>query len=332
MPYFYQEAEQKLKEEFYNGTHDAKSTLDIPKIVNDRLIADNKIKDPEYYGHRPGVVHATSLSKCLRGVIYEMLGAKPDEETDPRKLGVFKAGMLFEDFIIDCLRDKVVHTQREYEYHYKNITLVGRSDYTIMDDGVLRLGENKSVNSDSFWYRQREGTLIAWQNQIQLETYMWLERILPVWKCNKCRKILLTNTPEPVCCGDKMVRDESEKLNDPHGIFSYISKDDCTVIGAAIKYNPIFVNEIIGPALDIINEGYIKKDPNIAPVPALVVYNESKNQYQKNWLATYCNYHSHCAGAGWGLEATALVTTRNKELRAAMPVPEKKKKPVISVE
>ena len=322
MPYHYQEAEKFIKDVFWNETHDPHSKLNIPKILEERLVKDNKEKDPDYYEHREGVVHVSSLYRCLRGVIHEMLGAKKDNEMETRKLGIFKAGNLFEDFIIEALSAHVVHKQREYEYKYKSITLVGRSDYTINDDGILRVGENKSVHSDSFWMREREGTLIAWHNQVQLMTYLWLERILEPYKTLK-GKILLTNDPQI-----GMIPAPEEKLVNPHGIFSYISKDDCAVIGAPIQFNPHFVDEIIVPALDIINEGYTSKNPEAAPFPPMVIFSEAKHQYQKNWLATYCEFHESCAGKGWILETTNLVTDKNKELKAAMKNPHVEKKKV----
>lgn len=311
MSYIYQDAEKFVNDQFHKNTSDPQSKLNLPKLIEEQLIEDNKNKDPEYFSHREGVVHSTSLSKCLRGVIHEMLGAKKETEIEPRTLGIFKAGNLFEDFIISALGKRVVHEQREYVYKYKNITLVGRSDYTIEDDGVLRIGENKSVHSDSFWYREKEGVLVAWQNQVQLMTYLWLERILDPYKTADGR-IVLTNAPT-----EGMVACPEEKIDKPQGIFSYISKDDCTVIGAPIRYNPDIVNEIIIPALEIVNEGYTTKNPEVAPLPAMAVFSNTRNQYQKNWLCTYCEYHVHCAGEGWILEATNLVTTRNKELKAA---------------
>lgn len=296
----YQAAEKFINEEFWKNSHDARSKLDVPKLVEQRLIEENKKKDPDYFNHREGVVHVSSLSKCLRGVVLEMLNAKKDNEMDARKLGVFKAGNLFEDFIIEALGDRVVHAQREYEYTYKNLKLVGRSDYTINDDGIMRVGENKSVHSDSFWMREREGTLVAWHNQVQLQVYMWLERIL--------------------------------FNNQWEGIFSYVSKDDVTVIGAPVKFNQNIIDQVVIPALDIISAAYEKKDPLLAPTPEIVVYSEAKHQFQKNWLATYCEYHQQCAGAGWLLEATNLVTTKNKELKSSMEGYAKPKKEKVKIE
>lgn len=296
--YLYQDAEKFIKDIYWKETHDAESKLNIPAIVEAQLIKDNEAKDPHYFEFREGVVHSTSVARCLRGVVHEMLGAKKDSEMDTRKLGVFKAGNLFEDFIITALGDRVVHAQREYEYKYKNITLVGRSDYAIEDNGVMRIGENKSVHSNSFWMREREGTLVAWNNQIQLQIYMWLERILN---------------------GNKW-----------EGVFSYISKDDCTVIGAPVKFNQRVIDEIVIPALDIINEAYTKKNPELAPLPPMTVFSEARNQYQKNWLCTYCEYHEKCA-PNWVLEATNLVTTRNKEMKAAIPKMPRKAKLKVEV-
>lgn len=327
MPYLYQEAEKYINDIFWKETHDPHTTLNIPELVAQRLVKANEEKDPEYFAHREGVLHATSLSKCLRGVVYEMLGAEKNNPIDTRKLGVFMAGNLFEDFVLSALKEHIVHEQREYVYQFGSVTLVGRSDYTIRDDGVLRIGENKSVHSDSFWKRQKEGTLVAWQNQVQLQTYMWLERILEPFKDEK-GNVILTNNPKP-----DWVQAPEEKLNLPQGIFSYISKDDCTVAGAPIKYNPHFVDDIIIPALKIVEEGYRTKNPEVAPVPSLVVFSDANHQYQKNWLCKYCDYHEHCAGAGWVLEASNIVTLRNKQLKAAMPAPHavKKAKPKVEV-
>ncbi len=298
----YGEAEHFINETFYKESYDNRSTLDIVKLMHDKLVNDNKEKDPDYYNHREGVIHATSITKCLRGVIYEMLGAKKDNEIDPRKLGVFQAGNLFEEYVVDSLGDKIIERQREYTYKYKNIILVGRSDFVLNDNGINRIGECKSVHSDSFFYRQREGTLIAWHNQIQLQIYMWLERILfgNNWDAN----------------------------------LIYISKDDCTVSHCAIKFNQRIIDEVVIPALDYLNEAFEKKDPTVCPVPPTVVYSEARSQWQKNWLATYCDFHSQCSSPNWLLEAGDEVARKNKEQKAGLSLEQtvhlvKKVKPEI---
>jgi hypothetical protein len=279
MSKLYQDAEQFIKDMYWADTHDRSCTFNVREHVNERLLEDNRQKDPEYYGKREGVVHVSSLSKCLRGVAHEMLGMEKTAEIEPRKLGVFKAGNLFEDYVVSSLGDRVKDRQTEYLYQYKGITLTGRDDGTVTLDKD-RVLEVKSVHSDSFWYREKEGTLVAWNNQIQLQTYLWLRREL-----------------------------YGQQID---GYFVYISKDDCTVSGAPVRYNPKFIEHIVKPALDYLAEAYEKKDVNGIPLPDTVIWNESRKMYQKNWLCTYCDYHEHCAGPNWVVEAEREVKEKNK--------------------
>lgn len=370
----YQEAEQFINETFFTDSLD-KSELKIVDLVNERLLQDEKEKDPEYFNQRMGVVHASKLYGCLRGAIHETLCHKKTSEIDARKLGVFKAGNLFEDFITVALGDRVIGQQAEYEYKYKSITLVGRSDYRINDNGVIRIGENKSVHSDQFWYRQKEGTLIQWHNQIQLQIYMWLERILPMYICRECGAVKFTNDKDtPECTKCKVTMSFQDKGEAPQGIFSYISKDDCTVDGCAIKFNQAIIDEVVIPSLDIVSAAYESKLPLIAegkrlkelylnpaegtpedkqamaleinslwkqindlsdvPLPDPVVFNASKNQWQINWLAKYCDHHDDCAGKSWLVEAQDIMRRKNAELtrKTQMCYPHlNKEKPTISV-
>lgn len=282
----YQDAERLVNDMFFPLTYDPSSKLDVGRVVEERMVSDNKAKDPEYYNQRPGTVHASKITGCLRGLVIEMLGGKPDAEPDARKLGVFKAGNLFEDFILDALGDRVVARQRQYEIAHNGITMVGRSDGIVIDDGKHRVLEAKSVHSDSFWYRDKEGTLVAWHNQVQLQIYMWAER--------------------------KMFGNEYD------GVFSYVSKDDVTVKGTPVRFNPRVIDEIVIPILDALAAAYAAKDPTLVPLPPPVVYVETKHQFQKNWIATYCEYHDQCAGKGWLMEAEAEVKRRNAEAKKSL--------------
>lgn len=297
----YQEAEEFINDIFWSSTKDARSKLDVATLVGDKLQKDNVLKDPDYYNHRDGIVHVSSIGKCMRGIVHELLGTPRDKEEDTRKLGVFKAGNLFEDFIIDALGDRVIERQREYRYQYKGITLVGRSDFLLNDNGIIRVGENKSVHSDSFWYREKEGTLVAWNNQIQLQIYLWLERM--------------------------------QYGNAYDGLFTYVSKDDVTVIGTAVKFNQRIIDEVVIPQLDFISSAYLAKDPGSVPIPSLITYSKSRGQWQKNWLATYCDFHETCAGKGWVLEAQEQVQRKNKEAKESIPTAHlsKKEQPIIQV-
>lgn len=381
----YQEAEKFINDMFWTDTHDKDSNLNISELVEAKLLQDDKEKDPEYYNPRLGVVHASQLYGCLRGTVHKALCHKPTQTVDARKLGVFKAGNLFEDYIVEALGERVIGSQTEYEYKYKNITLVGRSDYRIKDNDVIRIGENKSVHSDAFWYRQQEGTLVQWHNQIQLQIYMWLERILDRYMCDDCAHFKMSN--QPVNCPEcgKPMRNDGKKPDKiyPQGIFSYISKDDCTVASAAVKFNQAVIDEIVIPSMDIVSDAVGKRIPLImkgrelkkeyeeavkkaensgndgadvaladslgnelkelwkqindlseVPLPEPAVYAPTKNQWQVNWLAKYCDHHDDCAGKGWLLEAQDIVKRKNIELRnkTAENFPHlNKKKPTITV-
>ena len=346
MSKFYQEAEEFIKDIFWAETHDKDNNLNLEKVVADKLIEDNKNKDPDYYNHRQGVVHVSSLAKCLRGVVYEMLGAQKTKPVEPRQLGVFRAGIFFEEFIVDSLGTKMLDRQTEYIYKYKNLILTGRDDGTIEHEGIRRILEAKSVHSDSFWYREKEGTLVASHNQMQLETYLYLRRILPNYfqvqpegterkmelvYTNMSAEELIEYRGKGEQLGNIITLEKPDNSN-LNGFFSYVSKDDCTVIGVPVKFNQRIIDETVLPALDFIAEAFEKKDPNLVPTPALAVYSESRGQWQKNWLATYCDYHDHCAGAGWLLEAQNLVTQKNKEQSAvSFAHTIKKVKPQIEV-
>lgn len=332
MQYLYQEAEKFINDIFWGETHDKDNKLNIEAVIHAKLVKDNEEKDPDYYNHRPGVVHVSSLSKCLRGVVLEMLGAKKDNPPDAQKLGVFRAGNLFEEFIVEALGDLMLDRQTEYVYKYKSILLTGRDDGTIMHEGVRRMLEAKSVHSDSFWHRQREGNLVATHNQMQIQTYLWLRRVCPfmyhvqsIVRGEQKVEVIYTNlTPAELVeyrgkgeSVEQVIAQEKPDNSALNGIFSYISKDDCTVISAPVKYNPRIMDEAVLPALELVIQGYDAKDGKAVPVPALAVFSESKHQWQKNWLCTYCDYHNQCAGAGWVLEASNLVTQKNKEMKAS---------------
>lgn len=283
----YQKAEKFINETFWTLSHDGSSKFNATEEIKRKLEKDNKEKDPDYYSNREGIVHASSIgSRCLRGIMLEMLGAKTDSEIEARKLGVFAAGNLFEEYLINSLGDKIVGRQREYNYKYKTLTIVGRSDFLMNDNGTMRIGECKSVHSDSFWYREKEGNMVAWHNLIQLQIYLWLEREL--------------------------------FGNEWNAELIYISKDDCTVSGHAIKYNPDIIEQIVKPTLDILNEAFEKRDANICPIPDSVIFSDEKNQFQTNWLAKYCLFHKQCAGENWEVETKLEVASKNKQLKDSL--------------
>lgn len=353
----YQEAEQFIKDQFWSNTHDATSTIRISDIVEKKLIEDNAIKDPDYYGHRLGVVHVSSLYGCVRGLVHQAIGSPKTSVPDSRKLGVFKAGNLFEDYIVDSLGSMVLNRQTEYLYKYKNIIIAGRDDGLLFQDGKYSILEAKSVHSDSFWHREREGTLVAWNNQVQLQTYLWLRRILPfVYEKvveGKVVETIYSNLDEAEVNKQKgyglrfeFHQVEKPSLPDLGGVFSYISKDDCRVVGAPVKFNQNIIDQIVAPVIDMVAQGFdavsmhlghrdevksvskfadLNDDPgfmevqnvinntiaSLFPAPSFSVWNEEKKQWQTNWLCKYNDYADHCYGKGWVLVAQDEVRRKN---------------------
>lgn len=279
----YQRAEQFIRGQFLSKTLDYNCKFDLQRVIQDRLVSDAAVKDNgDYYGAKEGEIHVSSLYRCLRGVYYEMMGATPTGEIAPRVLGVFKAGNFFEDFIVESLGDKMLDRQTEYKFKYKSLTLVGRDDGTFLDDkDQKRVLECKSQHSDSFWYMQKEGMNVQWQHQIQLQTYLWLRRQL-----------------------------YNQEVD---GYFGYVSKDDCTIIGIPVKYNENIIHEIVIPILDLLNEAYEAKNPDLLPIPEPIIFDKGK--YKKNWLCTYCNYHALCAGESWSLNIDDKVKINNKMIK-----------------
>ena len=279
----YGEAENYIRSQFLVNTVDFGCKFNLQQVVHDKLVADNSIKSSsEYYEPKQGEIHVSSLYKCLRGVYYEMVGEKPTQGIEARVLGVFKAGNLFEDFIIDCLGEKIIDRQTEYRFKYKSLTLVGRDDGTFLDDkGERRVLECKSQHSDSFWYMLKDQMGVQWQHQIQLQTYLWLRRQL-----------------------------YNEEVD---GMYAYISKDDCTINSVAVKYNENIINEVVIPILDMLNEAYEQKNPALLPLPEPIVFDQNTKKWKKNWLCTYCSYHALCTGdVAWHLGLEDRVKISNK--------------------
>lgn len=346
MAKIYQDAESFINDQYWSGTHDPASTVKIADLVQAKLEADNAAKDPEYYGHRMGVVHVSSLYGCLRSLAHQAIGSPKTAVVDARKLGVFKAGNLFEDFVVDSLGGLILNRQTEYLYRIGGLTITGRDDGLMYQDGKFSILEAKSVHSNSFWHRQREGTLVAWNNQIQLQTYLWLRRILPnVFIIKHAdrdeEEILYTNLTWEEAVLHKQgyslvkVADKQDwETLQLGGVFSYISKDDCQVAGAPVKFNPLIISEIVEPVIAMVEAAYQKVKPQVEsgatqesinnliaselPAPSLSVWDAGKQQWQINWLCKYNDWADHCYGTGWLLIAQDEVRRKNKESKSGV--------------
>jgi hypothetical protein len=351
----YQEAERFVRDQFWGNTHDPSATLKLADMVEAKLVADNAAKDPDYYGHRMGVVHVSSLYGCVRSLIHQAIGSPKTAVIEPRKLGIFKAGNLFEDFVVDALDGLVLNRQTEYLYRHNGLVLTGRDDGLLLYDGKYSILEAKSVHSNSFWNRQREGTLVQWHNQIQLTTYLWLRRNLPFLYMVDGEPLYTNLSIEEVRqykpAAKDIVQVEKPDHSELTGIFSYISKDDCQVMSAPIRFNQNIIDEIVLPVIELVAEGYTKvlplipardeakakstysnllDDPefekiqnqindviaSVAPAPAFAVWEDSKKQWQINWLCKYNDWADLCYGRGWVLVAQDEVKRLNIEAKS----------------
>ena len=175
---------------------------------------------------------------------------------------------------------------------------------------------------------------------MQIQTYMWLRRILPnMFYRLDTQEIIYTNFDKQALWEHRGSRpdDKLEPVEKPddsnlNGIFAYISKDDCTIAQAPVKFNQEIIDKVVLPAIETIIKAYEAKDPSLADVPPLAIYSEAKGQWQKNWLGDYCDHHCSCCGGGWKKEATNEVARLNKEQNQKMVnnFQHKPDKPVIT--
>ncbi len=96
---------------------------------------------------------AGDLGKCLSGVYYERLGVEPDTKFDDRTLRVFKAGNLFENFVIEQLKKLDTAFETQVRVEMPEYDLTGYADLVIND----LVYEIKSKHSRAFWYMQKDG-------------------------------------------------------------------------------------------------------------------------------------------------------------------------------
>lgn len=95
---------------------------------------------------------ATDLGgKCLAGAYYRRLGTKPSREIEERVLRVFKAGQLFEDFVINTIQNEATSIETQVRIELPEHDLTGKVDVIV--NGIPY--ELKTVHSDKFWYMEK---------------------------------------------------------------------------------------------------------------------------------------------------------------------------------
>lgn len=229
--------------------------MHISKLISARIDEENKAST------REKCVHVTDLSKCLTGVYWRLKGA--GEALSDRQYRIFKAGHLFEEFVVNSIPDEKI-VQLQGKLTWPDLNMVGSFDMmTREDDGSLHLWELKSQNSQAFhWNRKRADG--GAPNPIHVEQVMLY--------ASKLKE--LGQFPE-------------------HISIVYVSKDDLCLQQFDVQYDEGIVASALHKA-SYLNACLRSDTPPMCIEP--IVYDKAKGKNVKNWMATYCDRHDLCAG------------------------------------
>jgi len=130
----------------------------IQNIINEAVKKERKEKEQMSW-------YASSLGSCLTGA-YLIRKGIVKKEFDDKKLRIFAAGRMFEDWLIDLLikKNEKFDTQARVEWPEMNLT--GYADLVI--NGLVY--EIKTINSWGFKYLRDSGAKD--QHKMQLWTYL----------------------------------------------------------------------------------------------------------------------------------------------------------------
>lgn len=217
--------------------------LDSPlqQLINQSLRKANEERKKKKVSFWP-----TDLGgKCLSGAYYRRQGLEPDSTPDDRTLRIFKCGNLFEQFVIDQLKETGETYETQVRLEIPEYDLTGYADL-LLGDIVYEI---KSVHSRKFWWMQTRNEGPDTHYLCQLYAGMMA-------------------------------------LGKQEGRLIYLSKDDLTVA----EYPLLIANEkirtMVISELEVLNKAWRDQVP---PEPVETIVNG-----KLNWMAVYCDYHSHC--------------------------------------
>ncbi|MCP3684603.1 MAG: hypothetical protein GY861_18200 [bacterium] len=145
--------------------------IPIQQIANDTLIANRR------QSYEVKSWHASKLGKCLRGIYLDRLGIEPDKPFDPRTLGVFSAGTLFEDWYVSLLKAPGLTIETQVRVKDDDLNVSGYIDFIAEYKGEKRVYEIKTKHTKSFWHMKKAGVGAMKQHQYQLWIYLYLTQI-----------------------------------------------------------------------------------------------------------------------------------------------------------
>lgn len=187
----------------------------------------------------------TDLGKCLSGAYYRRQGLAPDSTPDDRSLRVFKCGNLFEQFVIDQLKETGQLFETQVRLEIPEYDLTGYADLLL---GEI-VYEIKSVHSRKFWWMQTGNDGPDVHYLCQLYAGMMA-------------------------------------LGKQEGRLIYLSKDDLSIAEYTLLISNEKIRDLVLHDLEILNRAWRDEVPP-PPVETIV-------DGRLNWMAVYCDYHSHC--------------------------------------
>jgi hypothetical protein len=181
---------------------------------------------------------ASKLGSCLTGVYLERLGEKPDIEFDNRTLRVFKAGKLFEDFVVGLCHNRpgtMVELQVRAELPEYDAT--GYADMVVSNDKKY-VYEIKSKHSFGFKYLDKEGA----NRQHRMQLYFYLKA-----------------------------------LGVEEGRIFYVSKDDLRVADFKVELSDEHLTADVLHELEILNRAWKEQVPPPPPISKLNAKGKEKD-------------------------------------------------------
>lgn len=172
--------------------------------------------------------HVSKLGSCLTGIYLERIGVKAESTFDERTLRVFNAGKIFEDWLIDIIKETGEQYETQTRLEDKKLGVSGKLDLKMIVDGEPVIYEIKSKNSRAFWYMVKKGEGPMKQHIYQLWTYLYL-----------------TNTPK--------------------GILVYISKDDLCIQEYIVYLENKQIREVTLNQIETLNRAMKLKLPPPPP-------------------------------------------------------------------
>ena len=156
--------------------------IDFQKEIDNFLAKKQEEKKDRISSNR---WNPSSFGRCLRMQVWKRRGEPESNPPDERTLRVFKAGFLFEEFALSCIKgiDKQVRIETD--------DVVGYADATDADT----VYDVKSQHSKSFWYMKK----FAKRDVAHQKYCNWLQVMTYAMELDKCYSSLVFISKDDLC-------------------------------------------------------------------------------------------------------------------------------------